>query len=143
MPARERGPSKEWLTDRLAEGMTDREMAERWTRETGVRITRQGITARVRKFDLRPKQDRCDDLVPWKVKEEHDGHWYQRLLRAESRIRRGQPVSPIWKKRVERFKKLLEEKDAVVAYVPDSPKGFYLVKAKPGEELITLRRRGD
>jgi hypothetical protein len=146
MPPRRQGPDKEWLADRVAEGYSDQEIANLWAEKTGVLLTRQGINRLVNKWDLRgeeKKRQRYDDLLPWKVKAEHDGHWYQRLLRVEAKLRRGEEVPEVWKERVERWKAKLKELNAVVAYVPDSPNGFYLVKAKPGEELITLRQRGD
>ena len=141
MAPRRRSPGREWVAARISEGLSDQQIADRWFEETGELVTRQAINKIVRYHDLRPKLERYDDVIPWTVQERHVGHWYHKLLYAEARKRRGKPISPDMERWLEKFKKKLEREGAVVAYLPDSPDGFYLVRAKPGEKLITTRGR--
>lgn len=142
MAPRVRAPGKEWLTDRISEGLSDQEMSDRWFEESGERLSRQGINRVVRLYDLRPRLERFDDMIPWTVKAEHAGHWYHRLLYVAARLRRGLPVEDKWRKSWENFKEdHLDAEGMVIAYLPDSPEGFYLTPARDGEEIITLRGR--
>lgn len=144
MAPRTRTPGKEWLTDRIAEGRTDREMAELWFQQSGELVTPQAINKKVRTFDLRERVESYDDLIPWTVKAEHAGHYLHKLLYAEGHVRRGKPITERWSTSLKNFKDRLQREDAVVAYLPDSPDGFYLVKRRSGDdELTTTRGRED
>lgn len=139
MPNRRKAPGREWIASKIAQGLSDQQIADRWFEETGELVTRQAINKIVRMHDLRPHWKQHADVIPWKVQGRHSGHYYHKILYAEARRRKGQPLSPDWAAKLESFKRKLKERNAVIAYVPDSPKGFYLVKALPGEELITTR----
>lgn len=138
---RAKSPDKEWLADRISEGLSDQQMADRWLEQTGQRVGRTAINRVVRQHDLRPRLPRYDDVIPWQVRPEHAGHWYHKMLYQEGKVRRGETLTPQWTRWLNSFKTKLAEKNAVIAYLPDSPNGFYLIPREDDEVFFTTRGR--
>lgn len=140
MAPRVKTPPKEWLTDRISQGLNDREMAELWFQESGELVTLAGINRVVRLHDLRPKQDTFPDVIPWGIKTEHKGHWLHRLLYAEAHRKHGRELEDRWVTALRNLRKRLKADNAVIAYLPDTEDGFYLVKRGPGDGELTTTR---
>jgi hypothetical protein len=87
--------------------------------------SRQGL-------DRRTVQD--DDLIPWRLEEDHRFDYPALMLRAEARRRAGKDVRPEDLGRVRGFLKKLHDKNEVVDYSPE--KGFSTVPREPGDTDI-------
>ncbi|QDK03199.1 immunity repressor [Streptomyces phage TuanPN] len=94
---------------------------------------------------------RDDDLIPWLIKEEHRWLYPLAMLRVEARKRAGATVSDLEEKRLQSWREMLEEENAVVHYDPDTEEGFFYILRQPGDDDIihkperktTPRRRVD
>ncbi|QAY17710.1 transcriptional repressor [Streptomyces phage Werner] len=94
---------------------------------------------------------RDDDLIPWLIKEEHRWLYPLAMLRVEARKRAGAEVSDLEEKRLQSWREMLAEEDAVVHYDPDTEDGFFYIPRQPGDDDIihkparktTPRRRAD
>ncbi|AWN07397.1 immunity repressor [Streptomyces phage Maneekul] len=94
---------------------------------------------------------RDDDLIPWLIKEEHRWLYPLAMLRVEARKRAGATVSDLEEKRLQSWREMLEEENAVVHYDPDTEEGFFYIHRQPGDDDIihkperktTPRRRVD
>lgn len=86
-------------------------------------------------LDRRTVQD--DDLMPWRLEEDHRFDYPALMLRAEGRRRAGKDVRPEDLGRVKGFLKKLHDNNQVVAYSPE--KGFELVPREPGDTDIVRR----
>ncbi|MFE3589391.1 hypothetical protein ACFXOY_17940 [Streptomyces niveus] len=93
---------------------------------------------------------RDDELIPWVVKEEHRWLYPVTMLRAEARRRQGFKVTESDMARLNSWKEMLAEEDAVVHYDPDTEDGFFYVPRQAGdddlihqpeEETAKLRKR--
>ncbi|WP_405978876.1 hypothetical protein [Streptomyces sp. NBC_00158] len=97
-----------------------------------------------RRRGLSRRNLRADDLLPWKMKEEHRHQYPPIMLRIEARLReekaaleRGEeperPVSDRDKKRLASWKKGLtaDGQDLVVHYDAETEEGFFLVPRRP------------
>jgi hypothetical protein len=124
-------PSKVVLEQWSAEGLTQQQMADRIREDTGVPVSRAAISLAMTRYGMEPRNDRHDELIPWRVKTEHLLAWEVRLLRREARRRKGKPLKPRDESALDGWLASMHEQKAVVAYYPDSPHGFYCVPAEP------------
>ena len=138
-------PSKEQLKQYLAQGLTQKQIAEKWEEDSGQRVTRNAITMAMAREGLTPNNPvpRYTDLLPWKVKMEHLRHYHARMLRAESRIRRlktekAKKADPDYR-RLQSWKQDLADSNAVVMYDPETPDGFYWTYRQDGDDDIIRR----
>jgi hypothetical protein len=130
MPAHRKLPSG-YLLKRMADsGMTHQQIADEFgvgRSAVSVAMHREGHTNPVR----------YDDTLPWRVKVAHSGSIHQWMLRVAHRKQHGGKVSADEERRYESWLREMHEKDAVVAYFPNSELGFYWVPREPGDgELI-------
>ncbi|MFJ6183780.1 hypothetical protein [Streptomyces sp. NPDC092295] len=118
------------------EGKTYEWMINEYKRKYGIDTVPSmwGNFRRRRGLDRRIARD--DDLIPWGVKEEHRWLYPVVMLRVEGRRRQGFNVSEGDLARLESWKKMLEEEDAVVHYDPDTEEGFFYVPRQPGDDDI-------
>ncbi|MFD7976706.1 hypothetical protein [Streptomyces sp. NPDC059071] len=131
------GRSYQWMTDKYMEKYGIPMSASSW----GNFRYRKGLDRRIA---------RDDDLIPWAMKKEHRQHYAVIMLRAEARRLAGLPISEDKAKRLESWKQMLKDKDAVVHYEPKLD-GFYYVPREEGDgEFIrrpktktTKRRNAD
>jgi DNA-binding transcriptional MerR regulator len=136
MPARRVVPDKTTMRRLLEAGMTHKEIAEWVYEQTGEPVARVSVTRAVERYGLQGEITRYDDLIPWRVRTEHAHDYAARMLRMEARRRRGKKLAPEWEAKLDSWLQQLEEKHAVVTYVPDSPNGFYYVPREEGDEDI-------
>lgn len=135
---RKRTPEKDQLQAYLRRGLTLTEICAEWLVDSGEVVSRQAISMAIQRYGLEvsnPKP-RYDNLLPWKVREEHIHHYDARMLRLEGRRRAGVELSDENARRLANWKQQLEESNAVVAYDDTFPEGFVWVERRDGEELI-------
>ncbi|MEU8621433.1 hypothetical protein [Streptomyces sp. NPDC048623] len=131
------GRSYQWMTDMYMEKYNIPMSSSSW----GNFRYRKGLDRRIA---------RDDDLIPWAMEEEHRQQYPVIMLRAEARRRAKLKLSDDKLKRLESWKEMLKERDAVVHYEPKLD-GFYYVPRQAGDgEFIrppkaktTKRRNAD
>jgi hypothetical protein len=123
-------PSDSTLEKWVEEGLTQQQMVERIYEQDGIEVARSSVAVALTRAGLTDRK-RYDDVIPWRVKLEHSQNHLLNLLRTEARIRRGLPVAPTAEKNLESFKRRAKRDDCVIAYVPESPDGWYLVPRRP------------
>lgn len=79
------------------------------------------------------------DLVPWQLRPEHRQLHAAKMLRAKSRLDRGEPISPVQRRQLETWLAGLEAEDAVIHYEPDTDQGFWRVPRRPGIDTTIIR----
>lgn len=140
MPREPEVPNKTQLEAYLRKGLTQQQIAEQWEKDSGVRVGRTAIANAISRYGLksaRPR-DRHMELVPWRVKVEHRNHPDVRVLRLESRRRKGEPISDRDLTWLNNWLTALDEENAVVAYDPRLwPEGFaWVPRTKEDDDII-------
>lgn len=132
-------PDSDELLRMVRQGMTQQEIADETFRRTGERVTRAAVSAALARAGAPPMRNRYAELLPWRVKVEHDNHYALRMLRAEARHRRGEQLPERELTRLETWRRTLLENGVVVHYDPDAPGGFFYVKARKGVDTDLIR----
>ena len=114
-------------------GLTHQEIADRVYAETGVQVSRASVSSALSKAGL-TRRIRYDDVIPWRVKTIHSRHHLVNMLRLEGRQRRGGALTSDEERNLATFKRTMQEKHAVVAYLPDTEEGWWIVKARPQDK---------
>lgn len=125
----------------LDQGLTQQQIADAWEKKTGQKVGRSAIGMAIGRAGLEspnPKP-RYDDLLPWTVKSEHSMHYEAQLLRMEARRRRGKDLSEKNLRILTKWRKELQDANAVVTYDPATPDGFYWTPRLPTDEDIIRR----
>lgn len=121
------------------EGLTYEEMSRRYLEKYKIE-TSPTLWANFRRRRGLPRRVARDShLIPWEVREEHRWHRYLTALRHEARRRDGLPLREDDARRLDEFLVMLQENQAVVAYVPESVEGFHLVYREKGDMDIIRR----
>lgn len=136
-----------WMT----EGRSYKWMTEEYLRKYHIKMGASGWSNFRRRRGLPRRQARNDDLIPWKVKDEHRFAYPLAMLRVEARRREGMELRESDQERLASFLEKLEEEGAVVHYEPETEQGFFLVPRQPGDDDLihkpkrktTPRRRAD
>ncbi len=139
MPAPRLLPPADELVRMVRKGMTQQDIADETFRRTGNRVTRAAVSAALQRAGVAPQRNRYSDLLPWRVRVEHDGHYASRMLRAEGRLRAGQEIPAREAQRLENWKATLQANHVVVHYDPDTVDGFHYVKARRGVDTDLIR----
>lgn len=124
-------------------GMTQQEIADETYQRTGQKVTRAAVSAALARAGAPPMRNRYPELLPWRVKVEHDNHYALRMLRAEARQRRGEELPEREVTRLETWKQTLTQNGVVVHYDPDAPGGFFYVKARKNVDTDLIRVPGE
>ncbi|AFU62008.1 putative repressor [Streptomyces phage phiHau3] len=150
MPAKEIQDEQEVIRW-FEEGWSYQEMTEEYQRKYNIEMKPSAWgNFRYRKgLDRRIARD--DELIPWAVERKHRSLYPLMMLRLEGRRRAGLPNDEEKTKRLESWKQMLEEENAVVHYDPDTVDGFFYVPREPKdddiirkpEKVTTLRRNAD
>ncbi|MEU8086376.1 hypothetical protein AB0B57_22550 [Micromonospora sp. NPDC049101] len=111
-------------------------------------VSEQAVYMRLRKANLTKKTPGFKDLIPWRVKKEHDHAPPNQMLRLLGRLERGDVLLPVKQRSLNLWLADLKEADVVVCYNPDQPPnpaspksgGFYYSRRRPedGESLIRV-----
>ncbi len=133
-------PSDSILQNMVERGMTHAQIAQHVTKETGVHVSRSTVSAALSRAGL-TNRVRYTDTIPWSpIKTEHNHHYALTQLRIKARLDAGQDVPAEVVERYESWLARLRDNDAVVAYVYDSPDGFYYVPREAGDGDGIIRR---
>ncbi|WP_372407188.1 hypothetical protein [Streptomyces luteireticuli] len=85
---------------------------------------------------LKPRIARDPELIPWKVKEEHQFRYDLAMLRLEARKRQGYELRDEDQKRHTSWRTWIDENNAVVYYDPDTEEGFFCIPREEGDTDI-------
>lgn len=142
-----RRPDDQTLRAWLAEGITYKEMTERWFEKTGLEVSEGAISVYLARhrdrlgFPLR--RPRYSDLIPWRVRDAHGRHEALRMLRLEARCRKGEKLPEADLKRLEDWKAFLKEDNLVVDYEPGYHYGFVYVPRQKGDRELIRPPKGE
>lgn len=135
-----RVPDKTRMRHYLASGLTQQQIVEAWEAESGHRVSRSAVAMAIERYGLKSSRPRptYDELIPWRVATEHQGHIDARMLRLEGRRRAGLKLTEDQQRWLDQWKQDLLHADAVVAYDRNHPEGFFWVQrdGEPEDELI-------
>lgn len=131
-------PGPEVLVRLIAQPeMTEAEIARQY------HTTRSAVSQALRRAHVSPERPRViyRDEIPWKILAEDMQDYTAKMLRAYGAERMGNPVSPARRQALARFKAELDERDEVVAYDRERPKGerFHLVPRRPEDVGYTRK----
>lgn len=139
----QRGPGLAELKAYVSRGLTQKQIAEAWEKETGVRVARSTIGMAMARYGLEPSRPRprYEDTLPWKVSNAHRMHNDARMLRLEGRRRRGEKLTDREKRWLTQWRQRLTEADAVIVYDADTEEGFFWVARRETDDDILRRGR--
>lgn len=134
-------PDKNEMEKYVAAGLTQKQIAEDWSKRTNETVSRTAIAMAIQRYGLTSKRSRprYEDMLPWRVSEEHQDHRDARLLRLEGRRRRGEPISKENLTWLANWKRALLDMDAVVTYDPQTEEGFFWTNRREGDDDIIRR----
>lgn len=117
-------------------GLTYDEVAAANERSEGWRPSRSAVKRKYEAMGMPARRASRKDLIPWRVKTEHNGALLRHMLDAESRARENGQLSASDRKLVARLHELLfgRGKLMVVGYHPEV--GFYLTERLDTDEDI-------
>jgi hypothetical protein len=120
----------------FAAGLTYDEIAEANERSEGWKPSRAAVKRKYEAMGMPPRRHSSSDLLPWRIRPEHNSSIFRRMLQAESRARQHQKVSVTDRKLISRLNELLfgRGKLMVVGYSPDI--GFMLLEREDADEDI-------
>ncbi|MFI1655606.1 hypothetical protein ACH4ZU_11965 [Streptomyces sp. NPDC020472] len=116
------------------EGRTYTWMQETYRTKYNIETTIPMWAAFRRRKGLDRRNLRDDELIPWKVEDEHRHLYPLMMLRIEARVRAGREESEHNLKRLASWKEKLKNRGLVVHYDPETEAGFFYV---PHEESDT------
>ena len=131
-----KAPDKATLTRYAREGLTQEQMAERWTAESEWSISRSGIAMALQREGVPPvkPRPRYEEEIPWRVLSRHQRRTDAQMLRLWARRKHGKQVVGDEALRLNRWLSRLEEQDAVIVYDPRTEEGFiWIPRAKVGD----------
>lgn len=123
------------------DGLGNEEIRRRLLEEDHVQVTAAAISVFRSRHDLPAAPGRYSELLPWRVKREHNQAHAAKMLRTESRVRNGEELTdPLLLNRHKSFMRRLKDADAVVHYDPETPQGFWLVPRRYGADGTPVDR---
>ena len=126
MPARRILPPDEELLALVAQGLSQQEIADRLTAETGKKVTRSAVSVALHRAGAtKEPPPRYKEELPWRVRSEHLGAYPARMLRTLGRRRAGLTLKPEDERRLDLWLTDITYEDALVAYSPKA--GFLYV----------------
>lgn len=122
-------PNKTQLRVYLSQGLTQQQIVDAWKRDCGVTVSRSAIAMAIERYGLKSahSRPRYEDLLPWRVANEHREKTDARMLRAEGRRRAGQRLTAQQERRLDNWLADLAEQDAVVHYDRETEQGFFWI----------------
>lgn len=138
MPYGTEAPSKRELERYLERGLSQKQIAEEWEKDSGYRVSRSAIGMALLRHGLKSSRARPEypELIPWTVHPDHRMHNDVRMLRLEGRRQAGLPMSDSAMRWLEQWKDDLRRRNAVIHYEADTPEGFYWVNRDDPEVVV-------
>lgn len=118
---------EQWYVE---EGLTQQQIVDRIWDQDKVRVARTTVAVALSRAGLTDRI-RYDDQIPWRVRVEHSSHNLVNILRSAAREARGLPLTPTSQANLDSFRRRQEEEDCVIAYVPETEQGWWLVRRRP------------
>lgn len=140
LPRQRKVPSDVQLGRLLDLGLSHSQIQEVIEVLTGEVVARSSIAAAIHRAGLSNHQRRHHKEVPWRVRESHAARYPVRKLRDLGRVRLSAEISEE-QERVFKWARKLEEHQLVVAYDPESDRGFHYVPVTDGDwpDLTPIR----
>jgi hypothetical protein len=123
----------------IEEGKTYQWMVEEYKRKYNIDVVPSFFGNFRRRRGLERRTLRDDDLLPWKMSDEHRWLFPAQMLRAEARRRAGKTLKPAEEKRVDAFIAARKRDGTVVHYDIDTKEGFFYVPAREGIDTDLIR----
>lgn len=133
---------REFLTELLNEGLPGPEVVNRYRESGRGVIALNSVYAMRHHLGLPPLREQHLELLPWKMKPNHNSGFPAQMLRLESRHRRGETLSKDDEGKRARFVRRLEREGIVVDYNPANPEyheGWAYVERRPGIDVDLIR----
>ena len=126
----------------LAQGLSQREIAEQYEADTGIKVSRSAIGMAISRYGLKSSRprDRYTDMIPWVLRPEHMHSAEARLLRFEGRRRRGLDLSDADLTWLNNWLAELDEDKKVVMYDERTPQGWWYVERTEDDDDPVIRR---
>ena len=136
-------PDKNTLQRWIDEGLTHQQMADRVFEMKGQRVSRNAISAAMKRYGLSKEGARYAEEIPWRVNNLHAKAFQLRMLRLLGRRRTGRELTSAESKQLREWLKRLSDESAIVAYDPDSDRGLVYIDAKwkDHDRDIPIRRK--
>lgn len=136
-----KAPDKNTLVRYADEGLTQQQMADRWTTESGWNITRSAVAMALKREGVPPvrPRPRYEEELPWEVAEEHQRKTDAQILRFWARRRHNLPLQPEQESKLENWLRQLDEADVVIIYDRETPEGFWWM---PREQIPQAKAKG-
>ena len=131
-------PSDSTLAKWRDEGLTAQQIVARIKEREGVEVAVGTVYAALSRAGLSDRI-RYQDYIPWRVRSDHANAFPLIMLRLAARRSAGQVLPAEREAKLDRWIARLEQEDAVVAYVKDSPDGFYYVPRRHGIDTGLIR----
>ena len=127
----------------FAEGRSYLWMCEQYERQYNIRTTMTTWGNYRRRNNISKRIVRCEEIIPWKVQEQHRWTYPVVMLRAAVRERTEVDQSFLEQLRLRVWRDQLAADDLVVDYDPASDAGFSYVQRRPGIDLGLIREPGE
>ena len=135
-----RVPDKTQMRRYLERKLTQQQIVDEWEKDSGIKVSRSAIGMAIKRYELESAtpRPRFEDLLPWRVAEDHRMHYDARMLRLEGRRRRGLALTDEHKKMLTAWLLRVKESNVVVTYQPETHEGFRWVERQEsdGDSLI-------
>lgn len=138
MSRRQVVPPRDILASMLADDMTQQAIADEWGRVTNTYVSRSAVAMAIKRMGLTSahQRPRYDDVIPWRVRQEHRNDWNVRMLRLCGQKKRGKELDPESARWLQGWlERDLRGGECVVSY--DPVRGFRVVPREPGDGPLT------
>ena len=138
MSDRQKVPPRDILASMLVDGMTQKAIAAEWGRVTDTYVSRSAVAMAIKREGLTSAhpRPRYDDVISWRVRQEHRNDWNVRMLRLYGQKRRGQELDAESARWLQGWlERDLRGGEYVVSY--DPVRGFRVVPREPGDGPLT------
>lgn len=127
----------------FAAGLTYDEVAEANFRSEGWRPDRSVVKRKYEAMGMPPRNPSHRDLLPWRIKPEHNDSIYRHMLQAESRKRQHRQLSDSDRRLLDRMQEELYGRGQikVIGYHPDV--GFFTARREDWDEDIVRDPKAD
>lgn len=123
----------------IEEGRTYRWMADEYMRKYNLDVSPSLFSSYRYRKGLGRKISRDEELIPWVVERQHRWEYPLAMLRVEGRRREGRPLRESDARKVDSWKRDMQERGVVVHYDPLTEAGFYYVPKRPGVDNDLIR----